>query len=84
MNLSKYLMLTTFAFYIMTKCTDVYNTHVTDDTDKFTLMIYSLYMYAFIYFSAMCSVMQECLEDVDYTNLTGQSSTKLLGGCRVQ
>ena len=51
----KHLMLSCFAFYMMTKCTDVYNQHVSENTDNTTLMVYSLYLYAFIYFTSMCS-----------------------------
>lgn len=65
MNLFKHLMLATFAFYIMTKYTDVYHHHLTENADKCILMMYSLYMYAFVYFSAMCVSIHGGIEKLD-------------------
>ena len=61
----KSLMLATFAFYIMTKCTDVYHHRLADDADKYTLVVYSLYFYAFVYFSTMSSSIQGGVDKLD-------------------
>ena len=52
---TRYLMLSCFALYMMTKCTDIYHAHIDETADNTTLMVYSLYLYAFIYFTTMCS-----------------------------
>ena len=65
MYVYKPLMLATFAFYIMTKCTDVYHHCLAYDTDKCTLVVYSLYLYAFVYFSTMASSIQGGVDKLD-------------------